>query len=61
MTDEPLRLYMEFSQSTKEAENDSRMKLLATVPGRFESVASKWLGYQRKFYKQISYSTEHVH
>ena len=45
LTDEPLRLYTEFSQSD---ENDSRLKLLTTVPGRFESVVSKWLGYQRE-------------
>ena len=48
LTDEPLRLYTEFSQSNPEAENDSRMKLLTTVPGRFESVVSKWLGHQRE-------------
>lgn len=46
LSDEPLRLYTEFSKS-KAAKNDSRLKLLTTVPGRFESVVSKWLGYQR--------------
>ena len=47
LSDEPLRLYTEFSRS-KAAENDSRLKLLTAVPGRFEKMVSKWLGYQRK-------------
>lgn len=43
LSDEPLNLYTEFSQS-KVAEEDSRLEHLTSTPGRFEFVVSKWLG-----------------
>ena len=47
LSDQPLQLYTEFSKS-KAAKEDSRLKHLRTVPGRFESVVSKWLGNRSK-------------
>lgn len=43
MSEEPLKLYVEYSQS-KAAREDSRLKHLTTVPGRFENVVARWLG-----------------
>ena len=43
--DEPLKLYTQFS---KKADDDSRLKHLNAAPGRFESVVSKWLGNRSK-------------
>lgn len=46
LTETPLRLYTEFSQS-KAAQEDSRFKHLTTTGG-FEGLVSKWLGNQSK-------------
>ena len=43
MSEEPLKVYVEYSQS-KAAREDSRLKHLTTVPGRFENVVARWLG-----------------
>ena len=45
LTDTPLRLYTEFSQS-KAAQEDGRFKHLTTTTGGFEGLVSKWLGNQ---------------
>lgn len=43
LSEEPLKLYVEYSQS-KAAREDSRLKHLTTAPGRFENVVARWLG-----------------
>lgn len=48
LSDEPLKLYLKYSQS-KAAKEDSRIAHLAASPGGFRSAVTKWLGDRSEF------------
>ena len=47
LSEEPLKLYKEFSKS-KMADEDPRLQDLKVLPSRFEAMVSKWLGDRSK-------------